>query len=67
MKKQDAIQFFGSQAALARALNIHRAAVSAWDEIPIDRQCQIEVLTNRALKADHEQVFKTYTPPADAA
>jgi hypothetical protein len=52
MTKQDAIDYYGSQAALARALGIHRAAVHAWEEIPVGRQYQIEVLTGGDLKAD---------------
>jgi DNA-binding transcriptional regulator YdaS (Cro superfamily) len=53
MSKQEAILYFGTQAALARALGIHRAAVNAWgDAIPEGRQYQIEVLTAGKLKAD---------------
>lgn len=53
MTKQQAIIFFGSAAQLARALGITRGAVSLWQEsLPIGRQCQIEVLTGGALKAD---------------
>lgn len=53
MKKNEAISHFGSQAALARALGVHRAAVNAWgDHIPIGRQYQLEILTNGQLKAD---------------
>ena len=52
MTKQHAIDYYGSQAALARALGIHRAAVHAWEEIPLGRQYQIEVLTGGELKAD---------------
>jgi DNA-binding transcriptional regulator YdaS (Cro superfamily) len=53
MTKQSAITYYGSQAALARALGINRAAINAWgDGIPIGRQYQIEVLTAGKLKAD---------------
>jgi len=55
MTKTDAISHFGTQAALARALGIHRAAINGWGEqIPIGRQYQIEVLTCGALKADRQ-------------
>jgi DNA-binding transcriptional regulator YdaS (Cro superfamily) len=58
MKTQDAIRYFGSQAALARALGIGRASVNAWGEsMPIDRQCQVEVLTDGKLRADRDQLF----------
>jgi hypothetical protein len=62
MKTADAVRHFGSQSALARALTIKRASVSAWGECPpIDRQCQIEVLTGGALKADRDKLY----PPVD--
>ena len=55
MKTQDAIKYYGSQSALARAVGVTRAAVNAWgDEMPIGRQFQIEVLTSGALKADRQ-------------
>ena len=53
MTKCDAIRHFGSQAALARALGITRAAVNGWGPtIPYVRQCQIQVVTRGALQAD---------------
>lgn len=53
MTKQQAITHYGSQAALARALGVHRAAINGWGEtIPIGRQFQLEVLTAGLLKAD---------------
>lgn len=55
MTTDDAISHFKSGAALARALGIHRSAIGQWGESPpIDRQCQIEVITNGTLKADRE-------------
>jgi hypothetical protein len=61
MTKTEALQVFKTQAALARALGIGRASVHAWgDDIPLDRQCQIEIITRGALKADRDQLF-----PAD--
>lgn len=45
---------------MADALGIGRAAVYQWgDEPPIDRQCQIEVMTSGALIADREKVNVT--------
>ena len=54
MKTNYAVEYFGSKVALARALGIHKAAVSQWGEnVPKGRAYQIEVLTGGALKADH--------------
>jgi len=42
MKKDDAVQAFGTQAALARALGIQPPSVSEWkDEIPELRAYQL--------------------------
>jgi len=55
MTKTDAINHFGTQASLARALGIHRAAINGWgDQVPLGRQYQLEVLTKGALKADRQ-------------
>ncbi len=54
MKKADAISYFNSAAALAKALKISEAAISQWGQnVPQGRAYQIEVLTGGALKADH--------------
>ena len=47
------IKYFGSQAALAKALKVDRAAVSQWlkNGIPPKRAIEIEILTNGELKA----------------
>lgn len=53
MKKNTAIQFFGSQSKLAAALNISSAAISLWgDEVPKLRAYQIAELTGGALKIE---------------
>ena len=56
MKTQDAIQYFGSQVALKRALKLKaRQTIHAWGEFPPDgRQYQIEVLTGGKLKAERQ-------------
>jgi len=54
MNKSEAVAFFGSQSALAKALGVSRSSVSEWGDVPIGRQFQLEVLTAGALKADHE-------------
>lgn len=64
MTLHDAISHFGSKARLARALGIQRASVQEWSEIPIDRQCQIEVITRGRLIADRKKL--TLEPPAGA-
>jgi DNA-binding transcriptional regulator YdaS (Cro superfamily) len=57
MTKEQAIRHYGTQAALARALGIHRAAINGWGEqIPLGRQYQLEVLTQGVLKADRPHV-----------
>lgn len=55
MKTQDAIEFFGGAAKLAKKLGISKQAVSKWGErVPKPRDFQIEVLTRGKLKADRE-------------
>jgi hypothetical protein len=57
MKKIDAINFFGSQAKLADALQITRQAVNLWpDEVPLGRAYQLQVLTRGKLKARSKAV-----------
>ncbi|MCT7942414.1 MULTISPECIES: Cro/CI family transcriptional regulator [Shewanella] len=51
MKTAAAISHFGSQGALAKALNVSQPAISKWgEEVPILRAYQIEVLTQGKLK-----------------
>jgi len=63
MKKQDAVSYFGSQAALARALGIGKASVGQWRDVPLDRQCQIEIITDGKLKADRHLLFPRSSHP----
>ncbi|MDP9511372.1 Cro/CI family transcriptional regulator [Pseudomonas protegens] len=52
MKRQVAIDYFGSIPALAKALKITYEAVRQWgEEVPELRQYQLEKLTNGQLKA----------------
>ncbi|HHQ4463516.1 TPA: Cro/CI family transcriptional regulator [Aeromonas veronii] len=56
MKTNHAVKYFGSKAALARALGINKGAVSQWGEkVPKGRAYQIEVMTSGQLKADPSQ------------
>ena len=59
MLKSDAVAFFKSQSALARALNISPASVAEWpDRVPPLRQLQIQKLTRGKLKAA-DDVFES--------
>jgi len=54
MDKQTAIDFFGSAAALAKALGVSKSAVSQWGEqVPMRRQFEIEHVSGGALRADY--------------
>lgn len=56
MLTQDAVRYFGNQAAIARALEISAAAVSKWDEIvPLESALALEILTGRRLRCDRTQ------------
>lgn len=51
MTKQEAIDYFGSAAALARALGIKPPSLHSWgDRPPLPRQYQIQVLTKNKLR-----------------
>jgi transcriptional repressor of cell division inhibition gene dicB len=53
VRTQAAVDHFGNQAALARALGIKQQSVQDWGEdVPPLRQLQIEKITDGALKAD---------------
>jgi DNA-binding transcriptional regulator YdaS (Cro superfamily) len=67
MTKNEAVIYFGSQAALGRALGIGKASVNQWSKIPIDRQCQIEIVTGGALKADREMLSHAPAPVSTKA
>jgi DNA-binding transcriptional regulator YdaS (Cro superfamily) len=55
MRKAEAVKYFKSQSALARALGIEQPSVAAWGEYPPDlRQLQIERITDGKLKAEPE-------------
>ena len=55
MTKQDAINYFGSAANIARLLKISRGAVSLWPErLPMLRQYQLAKLSEGALRTDDD-------------
>lgn len=64
MRRKEAIHFYGSQSALARALGIAQASVAGWGEYPPDaRQLQIQRLTNGTLKAEPGCRERLLNPP----
>lgn len=67
MLTKDAIAYFGSQSALARALNIEQPSVAGWgEEVPPLRQLQIQQLTLGKLKAS-PTVFEIPSKKAQTA
>ncbi len=53
MTKSDAVEYFGSQSAVAGVLGISRMAISGWgDTIPEQRQAQLQIISNGDLVAD---------------
>ena len=59
MRKSDVVRHFGSQLAVAKALQITKGAVSFWDElIPIGRAYQIESVTGGKLRVN-PALYKT--------
>lgn len=59
MRKQDVIKHFGSQKAVAEALGVSEAAISAWDdEIPRGRAFELQVITGGKLRVNGKQQEK---------
>lgn len=55
MKTQDAIDYYKTQAALARAFKLTRGAITPWVEagrLPKGRACELEIITGGQLKVD---------------
>ncbi len=53
MTTQDVLDYFETQAAIAKALDISQSAVSQWgDRPPMLRQYQIQIVTQGGLRAD---------------
>jgi hypothetical protein len=66
MTKDQAINHFGTQVELARALGMSQGSVSLWGEFPPElRQLQIEALTAGKLRA--EPNCDKYRVPAQSA
>lgn len=63
MTKQQAIEFFGSQAAVAKALGIKQPSVAEWGLYPPeDRQLELHRLTGGKLAAE-PSVLERYGLP----
>ncbi len=59
MTYKQLLEFFGSQAEIARAFGVSPPSVSEWKEgIPPLRQVQAEMLTNKKLRADSDVFSK---------
>lgn len=55
MKTQDAIDYYETKAALARALKLTRGAITPWVEagrLPKGRACELQLITGGQLKVD---------------
>ena len=64
MTPKDLQKYFGTQAAIARAIGAAQSSVAEWFQnakIPEGRQYQIEIATNSALKADKPALRETAT------
>ena len=52
MELQAVVEHFGSKTNIAKALDIHRSAVTNWKgTVPMSRQYQLQLLTGGKLKA----------------
>ncbi|WP_417790803.1 Cro/CI family transcriptional regulator [Terasakiella pusilla] len=61
MFKQIVIEHFGNQSAVAKALGVSRAYVSAWPErVPEKQAMKLERLTKGELKYD-ESLYQKHT------
>jgi hypothetical protein len=53
MLKHDAIHFFGTQASLAKALDITTGAISQWGEhVPESQAYKLQIITGGRLQVD---------------
>jgi hypothetical protein len=59
MKKSDAVRYFKTEYALAKALGINQSAVSRWGNlVPLKRAIQVEQLSGGAVKYDQGRYVK---------
>ena len=55
MKTQDAIDYYKTKSALAKAVGLTRGAITHWSNdgfVPMGRAYQLQLLTGGALKVD---------------
>lgn len=65
MLTSDVISYFGSQAEVARALSIGKAAVSKWGtRVPPLRAAQLQQMTKGKLRFDPDSYRDWYKPAA---
>lgn len=60
MTPEQLIEHFETGAEVARVMQVVPSSVSEWKakgEVPIDRQCQAEIITRGKLKADRRTLF----------
>lgn len=68
MRKQTVVEHFGSEAKVAEALEISRAAVWKWpDIVPEGSAYKLQVITNGALQVDPTCYSKAPVLDASAA
>jgi DNA-binding transcriptional regulator YdaS (Cro superfamily) len=66
MTKQEAVEHFGSQRAVADALGIKQSSVAEWGMYPPEtRQLQLHRVTRGKLKAEQEVLQKFGEPRAE--
>lgn len=52
MTKTEAIEYFGTQQAIADVLDIDQSSISLWGQsIPLPRQAQLQILSDGKLRA----------------
>lgn len=58
MRPHDLVSHYQTIADAARALKVSAPTIHGWiaaGDIPIDRQCQIEIVTDGALRAERDE------------
>lgn len=65
MTKEEAIEFFGSQTKLAKALGLKQPTISLWQRIPPLCQLKIEEASQGHLRADSDIPRGYVSPPAE--
>ena len=68
MTKEQAVRYFGTQKALADALDITQPSVAEWGEYPPElQQLRLHRLTNGELRAEREVLKKFGAPQLERA